>query len=649
MAREARQKNADLKHVNSVALRNARIQALNAMIEPEGWGDKKGDQLLLPGAAAKMLMPPTAEPDSAASASASGASPSPSPSASPDSAAIEAAREAALAAAAGPQSYVYPTIAPASALAELVSSSGPAAANVAALSKPFVRGGMSSVTVQTAPANSDVTPAPVIVPSLVTVEDEPASATAEAEAEAAGSKGKKLVAHGQGKKAGGGRAQKKAMFQQEGVHVNAEVLKENAAKEAELKAAAAATSAAAPAGASAPMEDGAAAAPATGSGASSSPPAPAGFSSDPVASSPAQPEFGPVLNHPRSCYCCKARFFQLHFFYSEFCGPCARLNFAKRNQVADLRGKVILLTGSRVKIGFRCGLRLLRCGALLIATSRFPHDTAKRYAEEADFEQWKHRLHIYGLDLRDLKSVVKLSEILSSRYERLDAIINNAAQTVRRPPMYYRHLLPIECMPPKEMPLGWQEVVKGDLHELASRNRLQAAQNADQPQLGEGKGAASASASASSSAKPKAGITLEDISHLPADASNAPVDTEHTVSHAETAPAAAAAASSSSAADSAESAAASIADVSSSMISAFDRNDDLNAALLTSSNRAAALSQLAVLPGDQHQDSALFPLNRFDVTGQQLDLRTVNSWNLCLDQVDPSELVEVFAINGQRK
>jgi hypothetical protein len=57
-----------------------------------------------------------------------------------------------------------------------------------------------------------------------------------------------------------------------------------------------------------------------------------------------------------------------------------------------------------------------------------------------------------------------------------------------------------------------------------------------------------------------------------------------------------------------------------------------------------------VLPEDSvhgAEMTRLFPPNRFDVTGQQLDLRQVNSWNLLLDQVDPSELVEVFAINGR--
>ncbi len=136
------------------------------------------------------------------------------------------------------------------------------------------------------------------------------------------------------------------------------------------------------------------------------------------------------LFYPRSCYVCKARFHKLHAFYDQLCPSCAALNWEKRNQVADLQGRVCLVTGARVKIGFHCGLKLLRCGATVIATSRFPHDTAKRYAQEADFSQWRERLHVYGLDLRDLRSVTRLTDMIASRYPRLDVIVNNAAQVL---------------------------------------------------------------------------------------------------------------------------------------------------------------------------------------------------------------------------
>ncbi|HVJ10290.1 MAG TPA: SDR family NAD(P)-dependent oxidoreductase, partial [Burkholderiales bacterium] len=143
----------------------------------------------------------------------------------------------------------------------------------------------------------------------------------------------------------------------------------------------------------------------------------------------------------RHCYVCKAKYEELHHFYDQLCPPCAALNFAKRTELADLRGRVALLTGGRVKIGYQAGLKLLRCGAELIVTTRFPRDSAKRYAAEPDFSQWGHRLQIFGLDLRHTPSVEAFCRQMLDSRERLDFIVNNACQTVRRPPEFYTHMM----------------------------------------------------------------------------------------------------------------------------------------------------------------------------------------------------------------
>ena len=49
------------------------------------------------------------------------------------------------------------------------------------------------------------------------------------------------------------------------------------------------------------------------------------------------------------------------------------------------------MTGGRVKIGFEVGLKLLRAGATLVVTSRFPRDTAHRYAQPPDALTWQVR------------------------------------------------------------------------------------------------------------------------------------------------------------------------------------------------------------------------------------------------------------------
>jgi len=148
---------------------------------------------------------------------------------------------------------------------------------------------------------------------------------------------------------------------------------------------------------------------------------------------------------PQHCYGCKSPFTEIHHFYDQMCPPCAELNYRKRGELADLRGRVALLTGGRVKIGYQAGIKLLRCGAELIVTTRFPQDAAARYAKEDDFDDWGHRLTIHGLDLRHTPSVEAFCAGLLETQDRLDIIISNACQTVRRPPEFYAHMMEEEA------------------------------------------------------------------------------------------------------------------------------------------------------------------------------------------------------------
>ena len=144
---------------------------------------------------------------------------------------------------------------------------------------------------------------------------------------------------------------------------------------------------------------------------------------------------------PQHCYICKSRFTTIHHFYDQMCGDCATFNYAKRTELADLSGRTALLTGGRVKIGYQAGLKLLRCGARLLVTTRFPRDSAMRYAVEPDFADWRDRLEVFGLDMRHTPSVESFCRELLQSESRLDFIINNACQTVRRPPAFYAHMM----------------------------------------------------------------------------------------------------------------------------------------------------------------------------------------------------------------
>jgi NAD(P)-dependent dehydrogenase (short-subunit alcohol dehydrogenase family) len=152
------------------------------------------------------------------------------------------------------------------------------------------------------------------------------------------------------------------------------------------------------------------------------------------------------------CYVCKQKYSVIHHFYDQLCPSCAELNFTKRTELADLTGRVALLTGGRVKIGYQAGLKLLRCGANLIVTTRFPRDAATRFAGEPDFAEWGHRLEVFGLDLRHTPSVEAFCREMLATRTRLDFIVNNACQTVRRPPDFYAHMMEGETAALHDMP-----------------------------------------------------------------------------------------------------------------------------------------------------------------------------------------------------
>ena len=175
---------------------------------------------------------------------------------------------------------------------------------------------------------------------------------------------------------------------------------------------------------------------------------------------PPEPAAEPAMTmEARHCYVCKEHFQAIHHFYDQMCPGCGDFNFAKRNELADLRGRVALLTGGRVKIGYQAGLKLLRAGAHLIVTTRFPRDSAARYAAEPDFTQWSQRLEIFGLDLRHTPSVEAFCAEILATHARLDFIINNACQTVRRPPAFYEHMMEGETAALDAMPAAQQKLL----------------------------------------------------------------------------------------------------------------------------------------------------------------------------------------------
>jgi len=84
-----------------------------------------------------------------------------------------------------------------------------------------------------------------------------------------------------------------------------------------------------------------------------------------------EPELRELIE-PQHCYVCKERYAEIHPFYDQLCPSCGELNYRKRTETADLCGRVALLTGGRVKIGYQAGIKLLRAGAHVIVHDAVP-------------------------------------------------------------------------------------------------------------------------------------------------------------------------------------------------------------------------------------------------------------------------------------
>ena len=134
-----------------------------------------------------------------------------------------------------------------------------------------------------------------------------------------------------------------------------------------------------------------------------------------------------------------------HPLYTSLCQPCGAFNLAEASLSLpgnlDLTGKTAVVTGGRVNLGFHTALRLLRCGASVIVSTRYPYDAESRFDAEPDCKVWIERLRLAGADFRTARDVFRLvatikavlrdweSDTVSCTDGRLFILVNNAAQT----------------------------------------------------------------------------------------------------------------------------------------------------------------------------------------------------------------------------
>ena len=97
----------------------------------------------------------------------------------------------------------------------------------------------------------------------------------------------------------------------------------------------------------------------------------------------------------------------------------------------------------------------------MIATTRFPHDAAQRYARESRFRgAGRTACRSTASTCGTRRRVEIFTRYLEQTLGRLDILVNNACQTVRRPPGFYAHLLDFEARAVRDLPADVQPLLR---------------------------------------------------------------------------------------------------------------------------------------------------------------------------------------------
>jgi NAD(P)-dependent dehydrogenase (short-subunit alcohol dehydrogenase family) len=164
----------------------------------------------------------------------------------------------------------------------------------------------------------------------------------------------------------------------------------------------------------------------------------------------------------KTCYICKQKLGldNISKFYGSLCTKCGDYNYSFRTMKLDFTGRIAIVTGGRIKIGFYIVKKLLSYGCKVITTSRFPKDALFKFKEDPEYDLWKNNLIIYPIDFRIIQSTMNFVKYIEKNFSHIDFLINNAAQTVRRTTEYYEYLMPIEV---KKLPNDDNEkIIKND-------------------------------------------------------------------------------------------------------------------------------------------------------------------------------------------
>ncbi|MEM7375679.1 MAG: oxidoreductase [Bacteroidota bacterium] len=91
--------------------------------------------------------------------------------------------------------------------------------------------------------------------------------------------------------------------------------------------------------------------------------------------------------------------------------------------IPDLSGKVIIVTGGNSGLGYESVKAFARKGAEVILACR---NTDKGHTAKAEIGQTKGNIQVMELDLMDFASIKAFSDTFKKRYKKLDVLLNNA-------------------------------------------------------------------------------------------------------------------------------------------------------------------------------------------------------------------------------
>jgi len=153
----------------------------------------------------------------------------------------------------------------------------------------------------------------------------------------------------------------------------------------------------------------------------------------------------------RPCYMCRKSYFRGDALgaaptdvggHADFCFECGVFNLECGRETSDLTGKTALVTGCRHTVGLAMAVRLLRMGATVIGTTRFPNAALLNYQSQPDYSTWHHRLRLFACDFTVVASVRRLLDDLAPSPP--DIFISNAFLTVEQSAEYYKTLRGLE-------------------------------------------------------------------------------------------------------------------------------------------------------------------------------------------------------------